>query len=296
MLLSNSLAMAFMGLSSTVAGSGITGHDFSFSVSYITYLDNNGPKFSTSDPPKDPITAEDALLEQPILILAKPDSSAKYISFLQITEVPSGASNTTPTENLFPWIKANQSAAPDGSLSADLMYPDSTKLLTNELHTATLQVWEQTDAVLEYLQSHSSSSGSNTVESAMGRLFTNDTSNGVELPSLDFSRASISIQIRNATGLCRNDVNSAGQPVSVATAVTSACGAAKTTTAVTSTTIAPTTTTASAASGSGSGSGGGSSTSPTATPSATPSGAASLPVVARAGWASIPVFASFLFL
>ncbi|KAI1266764.1 hypothetical protein F5Y18DRAFT_425314 [Xylariaceae sp. FL1019] len=267
------LPIALVGISTVVADS-LKGDDFNFEVSYITYLDNHGPKFTTSNPPKDAVKASVAALEQPIITLTKPSKDALddlYISFLEITKVSTMSTrDTVPEAYIFPWVKANQSAGPDGLLTVDLTYFNSSSFQTNEMHEATIQVWKQTPEVLKYI------TNGGDPKTKLSTLWQNASSDiaGTKLPSLDFERASISFKVHNSTGLCRNDVNSDGEPVSVTKALTSACAAATTAptasqTSSASQTESPTTTTT---------------TTGTPSPTSTP-GAASTNLVGL-GWAS----------
>ncbi|KAI0164744.1 hypothetical protein GGR57DRAFT_210618 [Xylariaceae sp. FL1272] len=282
MLASHYLPIALAGISTVVADS-LTGHDFDFEVSYITYLDNHGPQFTTSNPPKDAIKASVAVLEQPIITLSKPSKDASdelYISFLEVTKVSTmSLRDTIPEEYIFPWVKANQSAGPDGLLAVDLGYFDSSKFETNEMHEATIQVWKQTPEVLKYI------TGGGNPKAKLSTLWQNASSDiaGTKLPSLDFERASISLKVHNSTGLCRSDVNPDGKPVSVTQASTSVCSASTTVPTASQTsgapqTESPTTTT----------------TTGTPSPTTTP-GAASANLVS-AGWASTACAFVVLFL
>ncbi|KAI0486100.1 hypothetical protein F4859DRAFT_511098 [Xylaria cf. heliscus] len=242
-VLKHLLPIALIGLAGARADE-ITGHDFDFSVQ--TYLRKNdsrnllepvlpGPAFSTSKPPTDVLSLPDLLSQEPKITLTNPNATAQYISFLVITSVSSiTALSADGYEYTIPWLKTNQSVADDGTLLIDLAYFDEFTIATSEPLSTKIHVWQQTQAVFDYLTKGFSP------ESRVEALWMNDSSSSssssVDLPSLDFPRANVDFFARNETGLCRNNVAGNGDPVSVSSVVTSACTPAATSTASPSTT------------------------------------------------------------
>ncbi|KAK8135979.1 hypothetical protein PG984_003919 [Apiospora sp. TS-2023a] len=177
--------------------SGIQGHDFDFSLMYLS-----GLTFSTSKPPRDVFSLRDVLYDVPQITFADPaslapasdkDNAPQYLSFLEISSVPVLDS----LDNLiysFPWIQASGTVSPGkGTLvgsSRGWRRPDETPELVEYLFGAgnTLRMplfWQ-----VAVVWAHST----NKVD-------------------YDFKLANLDFKARNETGEARRDVDDQGASI-----------------------------------------------------------------------------------
>ncbi|KAI1403322.1 hypothetical protein F4819DRAFT_231280 [Hypoxylon fuscum] len=233
----------------------LTGHDFEFTAVYKSSL-----TISTSDPPKDVLSAKEIALQAPAVTLTDPDSAGRedrYLSFLEISYIPTidGLDDVIYT---FPWIKTNLVVKENGTLSDELDESSSItrfdKIESNEVRNATLHVWKQTDALMAFLDDDNM-----PLFWQLALVWSNTTSRY----DYNFQHANVDFKVRNETGNFRGgvDENGDGVPgyISSSTSMTSATALP---------TDAPSTT---AGSGSVPASTTTSTESPTATPNAAPS-------------------------
>ncbi|OTA92586.1 hypothetical protein M434DRAFT_396355 [Hypoxylon sp. CO27-5] len=199
----------------------LTGHDFDFTATYPS-----GLKISTSDPPKDVLPATEFPYRVPIVTLTDPDSVGRddrYISFLEISYIPDPRYD--PLNDViytFPWAKTNLTVTENGTLSDEskeshrIYHSDAIE--TSEVRNATLHVWKQTPALMDFI----SGEDSGNMPILWQLILT--WSNTMDKVDKNFPRANVDFKIRNETGEFRGGVDDNGASISgyVATSTSSA--------------------------------------------------------------------------
>ncbi|KAI0142544.1 hypothetical protein F4776DRAFT_512233 [Hypoxylon sp. NC0597] len=199
----------------------LTGHDFDFTATYPS-----GLKISTSDPPKNVLPANEFPYYTPEVTLTNPDSvgrNDRYISFLEITYIVDLAIDSLDDVTYwFPWIKTNLTVAENGTLSSESEESHSMSqshiIQTSEVRNATLHVWKQTPALLDFI------SGKDNENRSILAQVIRAWSNTTDKVDNNFPRANVDFKIRNETGVFRGGVddNGASIPGYVSTSTSSA--------------------------------------------------------------------------
>ncbi|OTA65353.1 hypothetical protein K449DRAFT_463468 [Hypoxylon sp. EC38] len=198
----------------------LTGHDFDFTATYPS-----GLKISTSDPPKDVLPATEFPYRVPVVTLTDLDNVGRddrYISFLEISYIPDPRYD--PLNDViytFPWAKTNLTVTENGTLSDEskeshrIYHSDAIE--TSEVRNATLHVWKQTPALMDFI------SGKDSENMPILWQLILTWSNTTDKVDKNFPRANVDFKVRNETGEYRGGVDDNGASISgyVATSTSS---------------------------------------------------------------------------